>query len=164
VNIIEGVVINQDACIAIAIARFNTFINNSLLEGAIDALKRFGQVQKKNITVIWVPGAYELPLTIQELAKTKRYDAIIVLGTIIRGDTPHFEYITGACSSGLASVAMNYGIPVAFGVLTTESIEQAIERAGTKAGNKGADAALVALEMINVIKIIRADSQQKGNM
>ncbi|AWK15199.1 6,7-dimethyl-8-ribityllumazine synthase [Candidatus Fukatsuia symbiotica] len=157
-NVIEGVVTNRDACVVIAIARFNTFINNSLLEGAIDALKRFGQVQEKNITVVWVPGAYELPLTVQELANTKRYDAIVALGTVIRGGTPHFEYVAGECSSGLAKVAMNHSIPVAFGVLTTESIEQAIERAGTKAGNKGAEAALAALEMINVIKAIRADS------
>ena len=157
-NVIQGVLTNRDACVVIAIARFNTFINDSLLEGALDALKRFGQVQEKNITVVWVPGAYELPLTVQELANTNCYDAIVALGTVIRGGTPHFEYVAGECSSGLAKVAMNQRIPVAFGVLTTESIEQAIERAGTKAGNKGAEAALGALEMINVIKAIIADS------
>ncbi|ELI7918341.1 6,7-dimethyl-8-ribityllumazine synthase [Yersinia enterocolitica] len=154
-NVIEGVVATPNARVAIAIARFNNFINDSLLEGAIDALKRIGQVPDDNITVVWVPGAYELPLVANVLAKTNRYDAVIALGTVIRGGTAHFEYVAGEASSGLASVAMNSDIPVAFGVLTTESIEQAIERAGTKAGNKGAEAALTALEMINVIKAIK---------
>ena len=155
-NVIEGVVATPNARVAIAIARFNNFINDSLLEGAIDALKRIGQVADDNITVVWVPGAYELPLVANVLAKTNRYDAVIALGTVIRGGTAHFEYVAGEASSGLASVAMNSDIPVAFGVLTTESIEQAIERAGTKAGNKGAEAALTALEMINVLKAIKA--------
>ncbi|MFI0487857.1 MAG: 6,7-dimethyl-8-ribityllumazine synthase [Yersinia sp. (in: enterobacteria)] len=154
-NVIEGVVAVPNARVAIAIARFNNFINDSLLEGAIDALKRFGQVSDDNITIVWVPGAYELPLVASVLAKTNRYDAVIALGTVIRGGTAHFEYVAGAASSGLASAAMNTDVPVAFGVLTTESIEQAIERAGTKAGNKGAEAALAALEMINVIKAIK---------
>lgn len=154
-NVIEGVVATPNARVAIAIARFNNFINDSLLEGAIDALKRIGQVTDDNITVVWVPGAYELPLVANVLAKTNRYDAVIALGTVIRGGTAHFEYVAGEASSGLSSVAMNSDIPVAFGVLTTESIEQAIERAGTKAGNKGAEAALTALEMINVIKAIK---------
>lgn len=153
-NVIEGVVATP-ARVAIAIARFNNFINDSLLDGAIDALKRIGQVSDDNITVVWVPGAYELPLVANVLAKTNRYDAVIALGTVIRGGTAHFEYVAGEASSGLSSVAMNSDIPVAFGVLTTESIEQAIERAGTKAGNKGAEAALTALEMINVIKAIK---------
>ncbi|HEI6959995.1 TPA: 6,7-dimethyl-8-ribityllumazine synthase [Yersinia enterocolitica] len=154
-NVIEGVVATPNARVAIAIARFNNFINDSLLEGAIDGLKRIGQVPDDNITVVWVPGAYELPLVANVLAKTNRYDAVIALGTVIRGGTAHFEYVAGEASSGLSSVAMNSDIPVAFGVLTTESIEQAIERAGTKAGNKGAEAALTALEMINVIKAIK---------
>lgn len=154
-NVIEGVVATPDARIAIAIARFNHFINDSLLEGAIDALKRIGQVKDENITVVWVPGAYELPMTARALAKNG-YDAVVALGTVIRGGTAHFEYVAGECSSGLAHVAMNSDIPVTFGVLTTESIEQAIERAGTKAGNKGAEAALTALEMINVLKAIKA--------
>ncbi|MFT8210663.1 MAG: 6,7-dimethyl-8-ribityllumazine synthase [Symbiopectobacterium sp.] len=153
-NVIEGVVATPDARIAIAIARFNHFINDSLLEGAIDALKRIGQVKDENITVVWVPGAYELPMTARALAKSG-YDAVVALGTVIRGGTAHFEYVAGECSSGLAHVAMNSDIPVTFGVLTTESIEQAIERAGTKAGNKGAEAALTALEMINVLKDIK---------
>jgi len=155
-NVIEGVVATQNARIAIAIARFNHFINDSLLEGAIDALKRIGQVKDENITVVWVPGAYELPLATRALANSKKFDAVVALGTVIRGGTAHFEYVAGECSSGLSSVAMSSELPVAFGVLTTESIEQAIERAGTKAGNKGAEAALTALEMINVLKAIKA--------
>lgn len=155
-NVIEGVVATHNACIAIAIARFNNFINDSLLSGAVDALKRIGQVIDENITVVWVPGAYELPLVTRALAESGKFDAIIALGTVIRGGTTHFEFVAGECSSGLSSVAMNNRIPVSFGVLTTESIEQAIERAGTKAGNKGAEAALTALEMINIIKAIRS--------
>ena len=150
-NIIEANVATPDARVAITIARFNNFINDSLLEGAIDALKRIGQVKDENITVVWVPGAYELPLAAGALAKTGKYDAVIALGTVIRGGTAHFEYVAGGASNGLAHVAQDSEIPVAFGVLTTESIEQAIERAGTKAGNKGAEAALTALEMINVL-------------
>lgn len=155
-KVIEGVVATPNARVAIAIARFNNFINDSLLEGAIDALKRIGQVADDKITVVWVPGAYELPLTASVLAKTGKYDAVIALGTVIRGGTAHFEYVAGEASYGIGNVAMNAEIPVAFGVLTTESIEQAIERAGTKAGNKGAEAGLTALEMINVIKAIKA--------
>ncbi|MDU4094640.1 MAG: 6,7-dimethyl-8-ribityllumazine synthase, partial [Pantoea sp.] len=150
-KIIEAAVATPDAKVAIIIARFNNFINESLLDGAIDALKRIGQVKEENITVIWVPGAYELPMTARAVANAGKHDAVIALGTVIRGGTAHFEYVAGEASSGLASVAMNSDIPVAFGVLTTENIEQAIERAGTKAGNKGAEAALTALEMINVL-------------
>ncbi|MEN3752145.1 6,7-dimethyl-8-ribityllumazine synthase [Mangrovibacter yixingensis] len=155
-NIIEATVATPDARVAITIARFNNFINDSLLNGAIDALKRIGQVKDENITVVWVPGAYELPLAAGALAKTGRYDAVVALGTVIRGGTAHFEYVAGGASTGLSHVAQDSEIPVAFGVLTTESIEQAIERAGTKAGNKGAEAALTALEMINVLKAIKA--------
>ena len=155
-KVIEAAVATPEANVAIVIARFNNFINDSLLDGAVDALKRIGQVKDDNITVVWVPGAYELPLAARALANTGKYDAIIALGTVIRDGTAHFEYVAGEASSGIASVAMNSEIPVAFGVLTTESIEQAIERAGTKAGNKGAEAALTALEMINVLKAIKA--------
>ncbi|MBP2845729.1 6,7-dimethyl-8-ribityllumazine synthase [Dickeya oryzae] len=155
-NIIEGVVAAPNARVAIAIARFNHFINDSLLEGALDALKRIGQVKEENVTVVWVPGAYELPLAVRTLANSQKYDAVVALGTVIRGGTAHFEFVAGECSSGLSHVAMNSDIPVAFGVLTTESIEQAIERAGTKAGNKGAEAALTALEMINVLHSIKS--------
>lgn len=155
-NVIEAAVATPDARVAIVIARFNNFINDSLLSGALDALKRIGQVKDENITVIWVPGAYEMPVTARALANAGKHDAVVALGTVIRGGTAHFEYVAGEASSGLASVAMNSDIPVAFGVLTTENIEQAIERAGTKAGNKGAEAALTALEMINVLKAIKA--------
>ncbi|MGL4268786.1 MAG: 6,7-dimethyl-8-ribityllumazine synthase, partial [Plesiomonas sp.] len=125
-----------------------------LLDGALDALKRIGQVADDNITLVRAPGAYELPLIARRLAKTGNYDAIIALGTVIRGGTAHFEYVAGECSKGLAQVMMESDIPVAFGVLTTETIEQAIDRAGTKAGNKGAEAALTALEMVNVLNAI----------
>ncbi|EDB2261854.1 6,7-dimethyl-8-ribityllumazine synthase [Salmonella enterica] len=155
-NIIKANVAAPDARVAITIARFNQFINDSLLDGAVDALTRIGQVKDDNITVVWVPGAYELPLATEALAKSDKYDAVVALGTVIRGGTAHFEYVAGGASNGLASVAQDSGVPVAFGVLTTESIEQAIERAGTKAGNKGAEAALTALEMINVLKAIKA--------
>ena len=155
-NVIEAAVATPDAKIAIVIARFNNFINDSLLDGAVDALKRIGQVKAENITVVWVPGAYELPLAARALANTGKHDAIVALGTVIRGGTAHFEDGAGEASSGIANVAMSCEIPVTFGVLTTENIEQAIERAGTKAGNKGAEAALTALEMINVLKAIKA--------
>jgi len=156
-KVIEAPVATPDAHIAIVIARFNNpFINDSLLDGAVDALKRIGQVKAENITVVWVPGAYELPLAARALAKAGKHDAIVALGTVIRGGTAHFEYVAGEASSGIANVAMTSEIPVTFGVLTTENIEQAIERAGTKAGNKGAEAALTALEMINVLKAIKA--------
>ncbi|HGJ5883719.1 6,7-dimethyl-8-ribityllumazine synthase [Arsenophonus sp.] len=154
-KVIKGTVAAPKARIAIVVARFNHFINNSLLEGAIDTLERVGQVAKENITVVWVPGAYELPLTIKILVETKKYDAVVALASVIRGATSHFEYVAGECSAGLSNVAMTSNIPVAFGVLTTEDIEQAIERVGTKEGNKGADAALAALEMVNVIQAIK---------
>jgi len=150
-KIIEGNVPAPEAKIAIVISRFNSFINESLLAGAIDSLKRFGQVSDDNITIVRVPGAVELPLVTQRVAATKQFDAIIALGTVIRGGTPHFEFVAGECNKGLAQVSMDYDVPVAFGVLTTDSIEQAIERAGTKAGNKGSEAALSALEMVNVL-------------
>ncbi|WP_395480038.1 6,7-dimethyl-8-ribityllumazine synthase [Candidatus Curculioniphilus buchneri] len=153
-NLIKSLVAAPDARCAIVIARFNNFINDNLLNGALDILDRFGQVKNENITVVWVPGAYELPLTTSVLANSRQYDAIIALGTIIRGSTTHFERIACECISGLTTVALKHSMPVACGVLTTNSIEQAIERAGTKLGNKGAEAALTALEMINVLKFI----------
>lgn len=154
-KVIEGNIAAPAARVAIGIARFNNFINNHLLSGALDTLKRMGMVREENITVVWVPGAYELPLACSALAKTGNYDAVIALGTVIRGGTAHFEYVAGGASNGLAQVAQQSDIPVAFGVLTTENTDQAIERAGTKAGNKGAEAALAALEMINVLKAIK---------
>lgn len=155
-KVIEANVAAPQARVAITISRFNNFINNSLLSGALDTLKRIGMVADDNITVVWVPGAYELPLAASALAKTKKYDAVIALGTVIRGGTAHFEYVAGGASHGLAQVVQQNDIPVAFGVLTTENIDQAIERAGTKAGNKGVEAALAALEMINVLKAINS--------
>lgn len=155
-KVLEGVVAAPNAKVAVVIARFNSFINESLLEGAIDALKRIGQVKEENITLVRAPGAYELPLVARRLAASKKFDAIVALGTVIRGGTAHFEYVAGEASSGLGRVAMEAEVPVAFGVLTTENIEQAIERAGTKAGNKGAEAALTALEMVNLLQQIDA--------
>ncbi len=150
-NVIEGAIPAPNAKIAIVISRFNSFINESLLAGALDTLKRLGQVKDENITIVRVPGAVELPLATKRVAASKKYDAIISLGCVIRGGTPHFEFVAGECNKGLAQVSMDYDIPVAFGVLTTDTIEQAIERAGTKAGNKGGEAALGALEMVNVL-------------
>ncbi|MDX3772803.1 6,7-dimethyl-8-ribityllumazine synthase [Chromatiaceae bacterium AAb-1] len=137
---------------AIVVARFNSFIVESLLSGAVDTLQRVGNVADSDITVVRVPGAFELPLAVQRVAASKKYDAIIAVGAVIRGGTPHFEYVSGECTKGIAQVAMQYDLPVAFGVLTVDSIEQAIERAGTKAGNKGAEAAMSALEMVNVLE------------
>ena len=147
---IEGDLLARDLKFVIVAARFNDFIVESLVRGALDALKRHG-ASEQNIAVVRVPGAFELPLTAGKLAQTKRYQAIIALGAVIKGATPHFDYVCGECASGLSKVGQETGIPVSFGVLTTDTIEQAIERAGTKAGNKGADAALVALEMANLL-------------
>lgn len=152
---IEGAVAAPKAKIAIITARFNHFINDSLVDGAVDALKRIGQVDDKNITIIKVPGAYEIPLAAKAAAQSKKYDAIVALGTVIRGSTAHFDYVAGESSSGLLSVSLEHTIPVGFGILTTENLEQAIERAGTKAGNKGAEAALTVLEMLNTLKAIK---------
>nr|WP_202961724.1 6,7-dimethyl-8-ribityllumazine synthase [Gilliamella apicola] len=152
---VTGQVVAPNAKVAIIVARFNQFINESLVNGAVDALTRIGQVDEKNITIIWVPGAYEIPLTAKVAAQSKKYDAIVALGTVIRGSTAHFDFVAGESSSGLLSASLDNIIPVGFGILTTESIEQAIERAGTKAGNKGAEAALTALEMLNIIKAIK---------
>ncbi|CRK85575.1 6,7-dimethyl-8-ribityllumazine synthase [Candidatus Providencia siddallii] len=154
-NLIKCSVVSPEANIVIVVARFNNFINDKLLEGSVDVLKRIGQVSENKITVVWIPGAYELPLITKILIESKKYDGVIALGTIIRGNTDHYEYIANECSSGLTRVSMNSNIPVSFGVLTTDSIEQAIERAGTKYGNKGAEAALTVLEIINIIKMIK---------
>lgn len=153
-KIIEGNKYAPGKKFAIVISRFNDFIGNSLLEGAVDELKRVGGVKDEDITVVYVPGAVELPLAAKRLAMKKEHDAIIALGVIIRGGTPHFDLVANESNKGLASVSLDYDIPIAFGVLTTESIEQAIERAGTKMGNKGGEAALGALEMVNVLEQI----------
>ncbi|MCW8996601.1 MAG: 6,7-dimethyl-8-ribityllumazine synthase [Psychromonas sp.] len=150
-KIIEGGLTAPQAKIAIVISRFNSFINEQLLAGAVDTLKRTGQVADDNITVVRVPGAVELPLATKRVAASKKYDAIVALGTVIRGGTPHFDFVANECNKGLAQVSLEFDVPVAFGVLTTDSIDQAIERAGTKMGNKGSEAALGALEMVNVM-------------
>jgi 6,7-dimethyl-8-ribityllumazine synthase len=154
-NVIEGDFAPQEAKYGIVVARFNSFIVESLLQGAIDALKRHGGVKEADIDVVRVPGAYELPLVAQAMAANGDYDAIIALGAVIRGSTPHFDYVAGEASKGLAHVGLTHELPVIFGVLTTDTIEQSIERAGTKAGNKGAEAALSAIEMVSLLRKIR---------
>lgn len=152
-RIIEGKFDATDKKIAIIVSRFNDFITKKLLEGALDALYRHNAVEE-NITIYYVPGAYEIPLIAKKLAETKRFDAIIALGTVIRGNTPHFDYIANEVAKGVAQVNLEYGTPVIFGVLTTDSIEQAVERAGSKGGNKGFDAAMTAIEMISLVNQI----------
>ena len=151
---IQGNLVAADAKVAIVVSRFNSFINEHLVSGALDVLSRVGQVKDDNVTIIRVPGAVEIPLAVKKAAKTKKFDAILVLGCVIRGDTYHFEVVANESSKGLTQVMLEQEIPVAFGILTTENIEQAVQRAGSKAGNKGAEAASAALEMINVLKQI----------
>ncbi len=148
---IEGDLHVSDARVAIAVARFNGFITESLLAGALDQLRRSGTTDDR-ITIVRVPGCYELPLVVDRLAGSGAHDAVIALGCVIRGATAHFDYVAGECSSGVGQASTRHGLPVAFGVLTTDSIEQALERAGTKAGNKGADAAQSALEMVSLMR------------
>ena len=152
---IEGTFIAPQGRYALVVGRFNSFVVEHLLEGAIDALVRHG-VERDALTIIRAPGAFEIPLVVQKVAATGNFDAIIALGAVIRGGTPHFEYVAGECTKGLAQVSLQFGIPVAFGVLTVDSIEQAIERSGTKAGNKGAEAALSALEMVSLLSQLEA--------
>lgn len=147
----EGNLIAEDLKFSIVVARFNEFIGGKLLTGAIDALKRHG-VADENIEIVWVPGAFEIPVIAKKLAESKKYDAVLCLGAVIRGATPHFDFVSSEVSKGIANVSMQTGVPVIFGVLTTDSIEQAIERAGTKSGNKGFDAAVSAIEMANLLK------------
>ncbi|NOX81297.1 MAG: 6,7-dimethyl-8-ribityllumazine synthase [Deltaproteobacteria bacterium] len=147
---IEGSLQGTGRKLGIVVARFNSFIAEKLLEGAVDSLVRSG-VDDDDIDVARVPGAFEIPLVAQKMARSGRYDAVIVLGAVIRGATPHFDYVAGEVAKGTAQVMLDSGVPVLFGVLTTESIEQAVERAGTKAGNKGSDVAVAALEMINLL-------------
>ncbi len=152
-NVIEGMLTAQDEKYCIIISRFNEFIGSKLLSGAIDELVRHG-VKEDNIDIIWVPGAFEIPLIAQKAAKKGKYDAIITLGAIIKGSTAHFDFVAAELSKGIASVSLQHSIPVMFGVLTTDNLEQAIERAGTKAGNKGSEAARGALEMVSLSKKI----------
>lgn len=151
----EGNLIAKSMKVGIVAARFNEFITNKLLGGAMDGLLRHG-VQEEDIQVAWVPGAFEIPLIASKMAKSGKYDAVICLGAVIRGSTTHYDYVCSEVSKGIATVSLHSDIPVMFGVLTTENIEQAIERAGTKAGNKGYDCALSAIEMVNLIREIEA--------
>lgn len=149
----EGKLIAGGLNFGIVVGRFNEFISSKLLGGAIDALLRHG-AEESNIEVSWVPGAFEIPLAASKMAASKKFDAVICVGAVIRGSTPHFDYVSSEVSKGIAKVSLDSGLPVIFGVLTTDTIEQAIERAGTKAGNKGYDAAVTAIEMANLLKNI----------
>ncbi|KPK60037.1 MAG: 6,7-dimethyl-8-ribityllumazine synthase [Gammaproteobacteria bacterium SG8_31] len=151
INVIEGEMIAKDLRVGIVASRFNEFIVESLVRGAVDALVRHG-VRERDITLVRVPGAWEMPMAVKRMAARQRFDVIVALGAVIRGATPHFDYVAGECAKGIAQAAHGSDVPVAFGVLTTDTIEQAIERAGTKSGNKGAEAAMSAIEMANVLR------------
>jgi 6,7-dimethyl-8-ribityllumazine synthase len=151
----EGTLIGGELRIAIVVSRWNDLVTRRLLDGALDALRRHG-VATEAIDVAWVPGSFELPLVCQRMANTRRYDAVIALGAVIRGATSHYDHVAGAATSGVAQVSLATGVPCIFGVVTTENIEQALERAGTKAGNKGFDAAVAAIEMANLLRSIGA--------
>jgi len=150
----EGKLIASNKKYGIIVARFNEFIGGKLLSGALDALKRHG-VSEDNIEITWVPGAFEIPLIAKKMAERNKYCSVICLGAVIKGSTPHFDYVSSEVSKGIAHVSLETGVPVIFGVLTTDTIEQAIERAGTKAGNKGYDAATTAIEMVNLIEELK---------
>lgn len=152
-KVYEGSLVAKGIKIGIVVGRFNEFIGGKLLSGAMDGLNRHG-VAEEDIEIFWVPGAFEIPLAAKKVAKTKRYDAVICLGAVIRGSTPHFDYVSSEVSKGIANVGLETEVPIVFGVLTTDTIEQSIERAGTKSGNKGFDAALTAIEMVNLLKKI----------
>lgn len=154
VNVYEGKLTAKEGKYGIVIGRFNEFIGSKLLDGAVDALKRHG-LPEENIDIAWVPGAFEIPFIAKKMAESKKYDAIITLGAVIRGNTPHFDYVASEVAKGVAQIGLNSSIPVIFGVLTTDSIEQAIERAGTKSGNKGSEAAKSAIEMVNLISTLK---------
>lgn len=158
-NIYEGNISGRGLKVAIVVSRFNSFITSKLLDGALDALRRH-KLMEKNISVAWVPGAFEIPLVAKKLASTKNFDAIICLGAVIRGETTHYDYICNEVSKGIAQVGLQSGVPVIFGVVTTENIQQAIERAGTKSGNKGFDAAISAMEMANLLKSLPTSNKR----
>jgi 6,7-dimethyl-8-ribityllumazine synthase len=151
IKTIEGALRVDKARFCLVVSRFNSFVVEGLLAGALDTLKRHGAADE-DLTIVRVPGAFEMPVTVERIAATGGYDAIIPIGAVIRGGTPHFDYVAGECVKGIAQVSLKHGIPVAFGVLTVDTIEQAIERSGTKAGNKGADAAISAIEMVNLLR------------
>lgn len=150
-RVIEGDLAARDLRFAIVAARFNEFVVDPLVRGAVEALRRHGAGEKQ-IEIVRVPGAFDISIAARKLALSRRYDALVALGAVVRGQTPHFDYVAGECASGLARIALESGVPIAFGVLTTDTMEQAIDRAGGKAGNKGADAALVAVEMANLLR------------
>ncbi len=150
-RMIEGELLARDLRFAFIAARFNDLVVEPLIRGALDALKRHGATEKQ-IEIVRVPGAFDIPVVARKLALSRRYDALLALGAVVRGQTPHFDYVAGECASGLARIALESGVPVAFGVLTTDTMEQAMDRAGGKAGNKGADAALAAIEMANLLR------------
>ncbi|OUM97030.1 MAG: 6,7-dimethyl-8-ribityllumazine synthase [Thermobacillus sp. ZCTH02-B1] len=154
VKVYEGRLVSQGLKYGIVAGRFNEFIVSKLVSGALDALRRHG-ADDSDIEIAWVPGAFEIPLIAQKMAESGKYDAIITLGAVIRGSTPHFDYVANEVSKGVAAIALKTGVPVIFGVLTTDTIEQAVERAGTKAGNKGWEAALAAIEMANLTRALR---------
>jgi len=156
IKILEGMITGREWRFGIVISRFNEFIGGKLLDGALDTLRRH-EVAAERITVAWCPGAFEIPLVAKKLAATGHFDALICLGAVIRGSTPHFEYVAGEAAKGIAQTSLESGVPVAFGVLTTETLEQAIERAGTKAGNKGSEAAMTAIEMVNLLAQIESN-------
>ncbi|GIP37525.1 6,7-dimethyl-8-ribityllumazine synthase [Paenibacillus sp. J31TS4] len=154
-KIYEGHLVSKEARYGIVVGRFNEFITGKLLSGALDALKRHGAAEEE-VDVAWVPGAFEIPLIAQKMAESGKYDAVITLGAVIRGSTPHFDYVCSEVSKGVSAINLKTGVPTVFGVLTTDSIEQAVERAGTKAGNKGWEAAATAIEMVNLVKQLKA--------
>lgn len=153
-NVFEGYLTGKDLKFGIVVARFNEFITNKLLSGAIDTLRRH-EADENNIDVAWVPGAFEIPIVAKKMAESKKYDAVLCLGAVIRGSTSHYDYVCNEVSKGVAQVGLQTGVPTIFGVVTTENIEQAIERAGTKAGNKGSDAAMAAMEMASLLGKIK---------
>lgn len=150
-KVTEGDLVVRDLRFALVVSRFNDFVVEPLVRGAVDALRRHGATDKQ-IEIVRVPGAFDLPIVARKLAQSRRFEALIALGAVIRGQTPHFDYVAGECASGLARIALESGVPIGFGVLTTDTVEQAVDRAGGKAGNKGADAALAALEMANLLR------------
>jgi len=153
-RVIEGDLIDSDGKYVLIVSRFNDFITGRLMEGALDTLRRHGVDTESRVDVIWAPGAYEVPLLASKIAATGRYDAAIALACVIRGGTPHFDFVANEISKGLANISISSGLPISFGVLTTNTIDQAVERAGTKMGNKGSEAALAALEMVNLLRAI----------
>lgn len=154
-HVYEGSLVSEGLKYGVVVGRFNEFISSKLLSGALDAFKRHG-ANENEVEVAWVPGAFEIPLIAQKMAESGKYDAVITLGAVIRGSTPHFDYVCNEAAKGVSAIALKTGIPAIFGVLTVDSIEQAIERAGTKAGNKGYEAAVTAIEMANLIKKLQA--------